>query len=278
MIKVSLNAFLFSAFLSLNVSGFTLYQSIGYADENGKRISMESLGFSNMPIIYERSLWAKGKVKDTLDSSKMGEYFSEYEPQESLICLDVEHYKMKTVDTVDLGITRLVTIAKRFRQYHPDTKIGYYSTVPQRGYRQFLKGGERLERLKKTNLQLQALADEVDVIFPSLYTFSHNVDEWKIYAEGMIAEARRYDKPVIVFLWPQIHFSNRLSGGDFINGEFWKEQLRFVYENADGLVIWSQKRGSPKWDENWEWWLATNDFIDQIKVVNKKISSGGVGE
>ena len=42
------------------------------------------------------------------------------------------------------------------------------------------------------------------MIFPSLYTVYDDQGHWLRFAEANMVEARRYGKPVIPFIWPQI--------------------------------------------------------------------------
>ena len=49
------------------------------------------------------------------------------------------------------------------------------------------------------NRRLQRLADAVDIIFPSLYTFYDDPAGWVTYAVANIKEARSYGKPVYAF-------------------------------------------------------------------------------
>src|SRR5690606_26877227 len=100
------------------------------------------------------------------------------------------------------------------------------------------------------------LAAAVDIIFPSLYTFYDQPEQWQRYAIGNVAEARQYGKPVYPFIWPQFHDS-----GAEIPSTFWRQQLETVYAEADGLVIWSPARGRPTWNPSAPWWQATTDFL-----------------
>jgi len=102
-----------------------------------------------------------------------------------------------------------------------------------------------------------------DVVFPSLYTFYDNQAAWDIYAKGMIEEARRYNKPVYVFLWPEFHVSNILLRGTNIPAKFWRHQLEFCSALADGIVIWGGWK--EKWNETADWWVETKLFMKTLK-------------
>jgi len=99
----------------------------------------------------------------------------------------------------------------------------------------------------------------VEVIFPSLYTFYNDQKSWDIYAKGMIEEARRYNKPVYVFLWPEFHVSNRILKGKEIPAKFWRHQLELCRGLADGIVIWGGWQ--ERWKEDAPWWIETKAFL-----------------
>src|SRR5690606_15270403 len=112
------------------------------------------------------------------------------------------------------------------------------------------------------NSRLMPLADAVDVLFPSLYAFDLDEAAWVRYAEENLAEARRFGKPVIAFLWPQVHGSSARHGHEFVSGDFWRVQLETVYRHADGFVIWTPHGNErTEFDPRAGWWLATREFL-----------------
>ena len=113
---------------------------------------------------------------------------------------------------------------------------------------------------KDRNKFFASLANHVDVVFPSLYTFYNDQAGWEQYATANIAEARKYNKPVYAFIWPQYHGSNATIGGQHIAGDYWRKQLETVYQYADGVVIWA----------GWGWqndWDVVADETDPGKLV-----------
>jgi len=68
---------------------------------------------------------------------------------------------------------------------------------------------------------------------------------------------------VYVFLWPEYHIGNIWLRGKNIPGRFWRHELEFCRERADGIVIWGgwQKQ----WDADAPWWKETQDFLRQLK-------------
>jgi len=118
---------------------------------------------------------------------------------------------------------------------------------------------EALDAWRVRNLEMAQLADVADIIFPSLYTFYDNHAEWAVYARANIAEARKYGKPVIPFLWFEYHTSTDL-GGQLIDGDYWAKQLLVCRQEADGLVIWGGYLRS--FDPKAPWWIETVKFLN----------------
>ena len=207
--------------------------------------------------------------------------------------LDIEHLPVTSFDDWDddwnhktpnvkitdtdrkRAIREMAAIADWAHAANPSLKIGYYGVLPQREYWSFIlpdQQKERLAQLKKRNEMFKALASHVEVLFPSLYTFYDKPEEWKIYAKGMIEEARKYNKPTYAFIWPKYHPSNQALGGQFIAGDFWRVQLEELYKlGYDGVVIWGG------WKEQWNqsasdkdpgnWWYQTLDFMKSKGIL-----------
>ena len=210
--------------------------------------------------------------------------------------LDIEHLPVTFIDDWDddwvantppvkitdadrnRAIKELVSIVDWVHEANPKVLIGYFGILPQREYWSFIqpaKMQENLNKLQQRNKKFRKLAEHVDIIFPSLYTFYNKPEEWKIYAKGMLEEARQYNKPIYAFVWPMYHTSNTTLGDQFIGGDFWRLQLETIYKlGFDGVVIWG---GSKK---QWKvsaldadpdnWWYQTLAFIHSKGLLPKK--------
>jgi hypothetical protein len=160
-------------------------------------------------------------------------------------------------------VNKYLTLLSRVRQVGFQGPIGYYGVAPIRDYWRAtaLPDSQPYRAWQSENDQLQPLADAVDVLFPSIYTFYDDQDGWTRYAIANLSEARRLarGKPVYAFLWPQFHESNKTLGGKLIPGKFWASQLQTVAQYADGVVIWGGWK--VMWDEQADWWQATRQFL-----------------
>jgi hypothetical protein len=163
------------------------------------------------------------------------------------------------------GAHRYAELMQRMKEINPEIKTGYYSIVPKRDYWRAKEnpGSKEYREWQRENDQLQPVADNVDYLFPSLYTFYDYQPGWVAYAEANIAEARRLakGKPVYVFLWPSYHESNAQLKGKPIPADFWRLQLETAKRLADGVVIW----GGSKWDPEAPWWSETRKFLESLK-------------
>jgi len=167
------------------------------------------------------------------------------------------------------AIEELISIADWAHEANSKLIVGYYDILPQKEYWAFVQPtrmNERLKQLQERNKKFKVLAEHVDVIFPSIYTFYNNPDEWKIYAKGMLDEARQYNKPIYAFIWPLYHSSNSELGGQFIGGEFWRLQLETIHKlGYDGVIIWGGYK--KQWNESTSdtdpknWWYQTLAFM-----------------
>jgi hypothetical protein len=220
-----------------------------------------SLGLKDVRVVYTSELWPKkvSKVEPNLDFIATKAIPRIRADRPDRIIIDIEHWPLAEVDDAKAkrNIDRYMSVIDTFRQHMPETKVGYYGTVPTRNYwAPVKKDTAAIATWRNDNKRLAPLAEALDTIYPSLYTFYDDVPGWTTYALANIEEARQYGKPIYPFLWPQYHRSRKPIAGDF-----WRLQLDTVFKNADGVVIWTPARGGPKWDPDTPWWHHTVDFL-----------------
>ncbi|WP_159718344.1 hypothetical protein [Geminicoccus flavidas] len=83
------------------------------------------------------------------------------------------------------------------------------------------------------NEKMRRLTAEVDVIFPFLYAPYEDRQDWLTYARANIAEARKYNKPVIPVIWPQYHDTTPGIGTTYMPIKFWEIQMKEIYNLSD---------------------------------------------
>ncbi|WHZ30308.1 MAG: hypothetical protein OJF51_005111 [Nitrospira sp.] len=213
-------------------------------------------------------LWDNGARKDYLpNKNRIPALADQALLNGGIVVLDIEHWTMKGDHAmVSESLSKCSIVLDWFHETYPVLQVGYYGFPPLRDYWRAIKGPGSKEYLEwqVENDALRGLAGEVDILFPSLYTFYPSREKWVTYATAQISEARRYGggKPVYVFLWPAYHESNRALSGRSIEPEFWKLQLATARAKADGIVIWGG--GGKPWNEDAPWWIVTKKFMKNI--------------
>lgn len=258
--------FLAMSFPALAREGFLLLDDIG---QSGKP-STETLGFTPVRAIPTSALWPRDGDLTEPNFAAIKRGVSKHPNALGIACLDIEHWSTSTTDSLELksNIDKLVSVVDFVHNEFPDLKVGYYGMIPVRNYNDVRRNDlPALKTWQKQNDRLRPLGEAVDIVFPSIYAFNHNAEEWKNYAIHNLLEARKYGKPVIAFLWPQVHQSSLFSKLEFVNYEFWTLQLETVYEYADGIIIWTPwgEMRTP-FDPLADWWKATQDFVFRHKL------------
>jgi hypothetical protein len=218
-------------------------------------------GLKDVTVVYASELWPKKAKRADPDLSFIR---SEAIPRvrrkaTDLVVIDVEHWDLNGIsaDAVQRNVDRYVAILEAFRTQLPTLRHGLYGMVPVRNYWTPVRGKSGdLAAWRSENKLLTPIANASDVIFPSLYTFYEDRDGWLEYAKANIVEARQYQRPVYPFLWPQYHKSWQP-----IDRDFWRLQLETVFNNADGMVIWTPAKGRPRWNPEAPWWQETVQFL-----------------
>ncbi|MEM7043370.1 MAG: hypothetical protein AAF543_11220 [Pseudomonadota bacterium] len=250
---------------------FMMYEVIRY------RNTPERLGYCLQPmkIWYGREFWPDGTPsRKAMDLGLPKRDLVQTVAKRSLSygpvsVFDIEHWPLEDEDYADAAVDNYVTITDWFREVTPQgQQFGFYGMVPIRDYFRAIEGKDHGEykEWQAENDRLTPFADAVDILFPSLYTFYDKPEEWLIYAKAQIDESRRLadGKSVVAFVWPTYHQSNRRRGGDPIEPDFWRLQLDFLEEHADGAIIWTHSAVKKiDFADIPPWWDATVQFLDE---------------
>lgn len=242
-------------------------------------------GLKLISIKYAPSIWpgtSSNSERQNLPEKSLIESFAKNPVQNSLAIylFDIEHWELdlrKTMFTdsnnilqgdtalIRANVAKMVQIIKWAKAANPYIKFGYYGEVPIRDYfTPFREEPENMEKWKQANDLLQPLADECDVLCPSVYTFYTDREGWVKYATGMIREAKRLakGKPVYAFLWCRYH-------GDadtYIEGEYWKLELETLYnEDITGVILWDGTAYNFQPEQGW--WTETIAFMNRKGIV-----------
>ena len=235
------------------------------------------IGMKPLPVVYTGRLWGPEDDRTFLPKEEQVlRVAREFENHQGPIVLDVEHWPVRgTPQTRAESLEKYLTLLRWFRKGAPNSSLGYYGLPPIRDYWRAVKGQHTsaYKEWQKENDAVTTIAREVDVLFPSIYTFYDDEKGWERYAVAQICEARRYgSKKVYPFIWFQFHDSNVQLKGQFLPGRLWALQLETMARLADGLVIWGGwnviTNRQMDWDDQAEWWRVTKKFLESDLAKN----------
>ncbi|MBI1369186.1 MAG: hypothetical protein GC162_11105 [Planctomycetes bacterium] len=238
-----------------NLSTLKVYDAIMYT---GKPALSES-GLMPIKAVYESALWPDG-VKHDQPHEATVRAVARTLPTNVPVVIDIESWSQQPAE-LDATIDKFIKVAQWIRAENPNVKFGFYSILPQRNYWAAVLGpgpNTGYAGWIKANEKLQRVADHVDYIFPSLYTFYNDVVGWRKYALNNIVQARQYGKPVIAFLWPQYHDSSKFTG-QFLDANYWRTEMMTCASITDGMVIWGGYQ--QPFDASWDWWQVTQELV-----------------
>lgn len=185
--------------------------------------------------------------------------------------INIEHWSLDvrqaTPATVQANMQKIIQIVTWMKSERPNLKIGMYAFPPLREYWAVIQNKPGpLADWRRANDFLRPMAAKFDFISPSLYTFYEDQAGWQKYAQANIAEAKRFGKPVIPFLWPRYHNSNAQLKYRFIPGDYWLKQLTTVQSaGANGVILWDWGAFTgpmTNLDTRQAWWIKTTEFMN----------------
>jgi hypothetical protein len=238
--------------LTKGATPFRVFDALLYL----RKPDLTSYGITPLPT--PSPLWHPESPRDRIDLSTMRAALAKLPADTKLFFIDIEYWPLLQVPEAVLASSaanykQVVTIVRAMK---PGVRFGFYNVIPVGVYWAILmKKSPEYADWQRVNRALDPLGASVDVLFPSLYTFYNDQDGWMAAAEGLLSEARRHGKPVYPFLWPQYHDSNAQLAGEYIPTDFWRAQLRFCRDHADGIVLWGGYQ--QPWDDDASWWRAT---------------------
>lgn len=239
-----------------------------------------SLGMHKIKILYQSAFEIEDNGSITVKTSdRIAQLARDY--TDDLIVLDIEHDKWIDKDDWSFrpdGPERFLAVLHIWRRAmkNKDQRVGLYGITTARAYwpavRLINQGpeGKGVKSWRDTNdlAKSSGIVDEVDDLFPSLYTFAD--ETFEDYAIANIGEAKRTRKSgqrVIPFLWPQWHGSavDRSMRNKPVDGKLWRRQLEVCREHADGVVLWTKGSDTKKIPfadiKGMGWWKETEAFI-----------------
>ena len=219
------------------------------------------------PIIQVNSPATATPTPHRVDDDAVRATLSALQGYSGLVFLDYEYWRLNPASPGELSnnIDMLNRVLRLAREVVPDATFGYYALLPCPEYWSVVGGDPATFKAWQTcNAALDRIAEHVDVILPSLYTYYNDQQGWDKFAAAQLAAARRYHKPVYAFLWPEFHVSNAALRGTNIPADFWRHELEFCKAHADGIVIWGGWQ--ERWNEQAAWWQVTKAFLAGLRA------------
>lgn len=242
-----------------------IYDGTTYADKPANR-----RGVLDIHIAYEGDLWDPRHRDAPMPwRAKVEAAARTAQARNVPLVLDIERWHVDSTasdEEVRGHVAKLKEIVGWARAAAPEIQLGFFSLAPMAAssWAQAAEGSKDLSDWRRINERLRPLAEVVDIIFPYSYTYLYNPDDWQAQAIGNVREARRYGKPVYLFIWPQYTERNKKLGYTFVPSEFWRRQLATACEHADAVVIWGgwdpKNRRRAAWDEDATWWRDVQMF------------------
>lgn len=234
---------------------------------------LSSHGIRRIHIIYSRRFWKDGaRTRELPAEETVRQLARDAARRGDIAVIDIEHWLLHRDEAeVEENIGKYQTIARWFRAEAPNLQIGYFGMFPLPDYDRgrMALGYVRYKAWQRDNDRIRPLADAVDAIFPEAYASRPDPEEWVKYATALVREARRYGKPVYLFLWPQYSEKNKQLGHQYLSADFWQLQLDTARRHADGAVIWggwdSKRNHVAEWDDQAPWWQATKRFMQRLE-------------
>jgi len=239
---------------------FVVHESVHY---NNKPYDT---GMSRAIILYQNMLYRNSEPLSGPPNANSIQYWTDTLQNlnyKGLLVLDIEHWPIYT-DTVSRQY--MIDVVEAFKIFGRTYEVGYYSMIPQRNHIDSLfPGSQGYINWKLRNDFVKPIVElHTDVIYPSLYTLYTDYGRWERYAVENMLEARRMHptKKIIPILWPQYHDSLGQYALQYIDPDFWYQQLMTVYRYTDNVLIWKGVN-KEEWSETIPWLQVTREFMNK---------------
>jgi hypothetical protein len=118
------------------------------------------------------------------------------------------------------------------------------------------------------DLNDSGLLKQLTCFFPEFY---RRDEDFKTYCNNVMQQIyllRAYDpnKPIYGYVWPMNASTNPSTRWKAIDKKEWHDGLKFINDNADGLVFWGGFDPNPKTNPNGDKKLKFSDWSDYFKI------------
>jgi hypothetical protein len=262
---------------------FPVFDEIGHR----RKPDLTKVGLSKIQVLYKHELWGRGVDDSQPDERKLRWWARRLDPNIP-ICLDIEHWPVKRVSDAQArrNMKKLMRVVSIMKSVNPKLRLGFYGILPPRNYWSVYRSGQDKDMPKVKTWRdrvelLKPLGRKVDILFPSVYAPYRRPDRWRVMATELLRRARVYDKPVVPFVWPEIHHQATDESGPrgYLTREHWQVMLNTCYQEADGMVVWAGRRAPRNllWDDDRTWYRVLRGFLRGIRQAEEPAASVGTG-
>jgi hypothetical protein len=210
------------------------------------------------------NIWRPGASHQDVDEGGVIAALNQLPPQATTLYVDVENWRLLGVAAAvrDQSVQNYLATARIIRRVKPHLRFGFYGIAPSCVYWPIVRQDpQQLAEWRAVNRAMLPLADYVDFVLPSLYTFYDDPDGWRRFASATLEEAHRYTKPVYPFVWFEYFDGNPILRGQPVRVADWREELALCRKRADGIVLWGGYEHI--WTESAGWWQAVLEFLSE---------------
>ncbi len=240
-------------------------------------------GVKYVPVIYEKRFWPDNVTDHSSlpDESHVRKLMRGFKTDSNYVVLDIECWPIRgytrKLHVVQESIEKYLTVLNWVKDERPDLEIGYFG-FPKNNYveSQGKMGSKKYIKHQSEIDLVRPIFSEVNILYPSAYTFEPSFSKWKDAFDGMISKVRKiYTGRIHVFMSPSYIESKYLGNFEVANRmlpvDLWRKQLEYAYKYADGIIIWGGWKDHNgvrlQWDPNYEWWIETKLFM-KSKSIN----------
>ncbi|MDX2968629.1 hypothetical protein [Kribbella solani] len=228
------------------------------------RPDLSAYGVPKRTMIYQNALLVGDNADQSLVQSTIQTNLNAGVTQ---ACLDIEAWPLDGLSDADFAVNaaKYNQVADWAKAVNPSFRVGWYGILPRRDYWSVIQGNTA--GWYADNARRQGIADHVDDVYPSLYTFYTDQAGWVNYANANMTQAGIYNRPGYAIIWPKYHPSAPVDiRGTFIARDYWRLQLETILAHGlsagsaiAGVAIWND---DSTWDPTAGWWLETIDFVN----------------
>lgn len=225
-----------------------------------------------IPIVYASSLWKKNGDRSEPDIDTVRSYLSETfaDAPPEILTLNIEHWPVgenASAEEISSSTSKLIEIIDAAKEVLPEVQIGLYSTFPYGHYWNISRGKDgAVEKFLAHNEMASEIANHIDIIFPSLYSYYNEFEEWRDYANILIDYSQSFGKPVIPFINPKFHPYNKELAWKAIPEELFVKQMNFVSTKVEAVQVWDTYKNI-----NDEWVKDLSNKIEDHRAMSRPI-------